>query len=97
MIKTSRMQHSSLSGWGGEPTCSSLSKSVALLFACHSPDPLRHPPERPWPSLAVSYFYFILFFYFMVSQYKNKISEVDSEKDVVIETLWYCTVGILKP
>ena len=39
------------------------------------------------------YYYFI---YFMVSQYKNKRSEVDSEKDVVIETLWYCTVGILK-
>ena len=28
----------------------------------------------------------------MVSQYKNKRSEVDSEKDVVIETLWFCTV-----
>ena len=49
--------------------------------------------ERCVPSLI---YLFIFYFYFMVSQYKNKISEVDSEKDVVTEKLWYCTVGILK-
>ena len=46
--------------------------------------------------LSPVYFYLFKKINFMVSQYKNKRSEVDSEKDVVIETLWYCTVGILK-